>query len=119
MNKIGFNVLAWSAEMSGALLPILDRLKKIGYDGAEFFVGGSPEESFKLVGKHCADIGLQVTTVTVLSPDENPISPDVKVREKSKELYRSCQRLTVHRSKLPHRQEGLGCHTHPLAPRYH
>jgi len=85
MNKIGFNVLAWSAEMSDDLLPILDRLKAIGYDGAEFFVGGSPEESFKLVGKHCQDIGLEVTTVTVLSPEENPISPDAKIREKSKE----------------------------------
>ena len=40
MNKIGFNVLAWSAEMSEELLPVLDRLKKIGYDGAEFFIGG-------------------------------------------------------------------------------
>jgi D-psicose/D-tagatose/L-ribulose 3-epimerase len=85
MNKIGFNVLAWSAEMSADLLPILDRLKAIGYDGAEFFVGGSPEESFKLVGKHCQNIGLEVTTVTVLSPEENPISPDAKIREKSKE----------------------------------
>jgi D-psicose/D-tagatose/L-ribulose 3-epimerase len=85
MNKIGFNVLAWSAEMSDDLLPILDRLKAIGYDGAECFVGGSPEESFKLVGKHCQDIGLEVTTVTVLSPEENPISPDAKIREKSKE----------------------------------
>lgn len=88
MNKIGFNVLAWSAEMSESLLPILDRLKEIGYDGAEFFIGGSPEESFKMVGKHCADIGLEVTTVTVLSPEENPISPDVAVREKSKERLR-------------------------------
>ena len=85
MNKIGFNVLAWSAEMSEDLLPVLDRLKLIGYDGAEFFVGGSPEESFKLVGKHCQNIGLEVTTVTVLSPEENPISPDPKIREKSKE----------------------------------
>ena len=37
MNKIGFNVLAWSAGMSDELLPIMDRLKKIGYDGVEFF----------------------------------------------------------------------------------
>lgn len=88
MNKIGFNVLAWSAEMSVDMLPILDRLKAIGYDGAEFFVGGSPEESFKLVGKHCQNIGLEVTTVTVLSPEENPISPDAKIREKSKEKLR-------------------------------
>lgn len=28
MNKIGFNVLAWSANMSDELKPILDRLKK-------------------------------------------------------------------------------------------
>lgn len=88
MNKIGFNVLAWSAEMSADLLPILDRIKEIGYDGAEFFVGGSPDESFRLVGKHCADIGLEVTTVTVLSPEENPISSDPKIREKSKEKLR-------------------------------
>jgi len=85
MNKIGFNVLAWSAVVSEDLFPILDRLKAIGYDGAEFFVGGSPEESFKLVGRHCQNIGLEVTTVTVLSPEENPISPDPKIREKSKE----------------------------------
>ena len=39
MNKIGFNVLAWSAEISEQLFPILDRLKAIGYDGAEFFIG--------------------------------------------------------------------------------
>ena len=81
-------MLAWSAEMSVDMLPILDRLKAIGYDGAEFFVGGSPEESFKLVGKHCQNIGLEVTTVTVLSPEENPISPDAKIREKSKEKLR-------------------------------
>ncbi|WP_026966962.1 sugar phosphate isomerase/epimerase family protein [Algoriphagus terrigena] len=88
MNKIGFNVLAWSAVVSEDLFPILDRLKAIGYDGAEFFVGPWEERAFKAVGKHCADIGLEVTTVTVLSPEENPISPDKHIREKSKERLR-------------------------------
>src|SRR5688572_20111545 len=88
MNKIGFNVLAWSAVVSEDLFPILDRLKAIGYDGAEFFVGPWEEKVFKAVGKHCADIGLEVTTVTVLSPEENPISPDKQIREKSKERLR-------------------------------
>ena len=77
-------MLAWSAVVSDELFPILDRLKEIGYDGAEFFVGPWEEKGFKSVGKHCADIGLEVTTVTVLSPEENPISPDPKVREKAK-----------------------------------
>ena len=88
MNKIGFNVLAWSAVVSEDMFPILDRLKAIGYDGAEFFVGPWEEKAFKAVGKHCADIGLEVTTVTVLSPEENPISPDKQIREKSKERLR-------------------------------
>ncbi|WP_026951000.1 sugar phosphate isomerase/epimerase family protein [Algoriphagus mannitolivorans] len=88
MNKIGFNVLAWSAVVSEGLFPILDRLKEIGYDGAEFFVGPWEEKAFRAVGKHCKDIGLEVTTVTVMGADENPISPDVKVREKAKEKLR-------------------------------
>ncbi len=88
MNKIGFNVLAWSAEMSAELLPILDRLKSIGYDGAEFFIGGAEEKAFRLVGDHCKNIGLEVTTVTVMSPDENPISPDAAIREKGKAKLR-------------------------------
>ncbi len=85
MNKIGFNVLAWSAVVSDDLFPILDRIKAIGYDGAEFFVGPWEEKAFKRVGKHCADIGLEVTTVTILGPDENPVSSDPKIRENSKE----------------------------------
>ncbi len=85
MNKIGFNVLAWSAEISGDLLPILDRLKEIGYDGAEFFIGSTDEKSCRLVGDHCRKIGLEVTTVTVMGPDENPISPDPIIRKKAEE----------------------------------
>lgn len=81
-------MLAWSAVVSEDMFPILDRLKTIGYDGAEFFVGPWEEKAFKAVGKHCADIGLEVTTVTVLSPEENPISPDKQIREKSKERLR-------------------------------
>ena len=40
MIKVGFNVLAWTAEVSEKLFPIADRLKKIGYDGVECFIGG-------------------------------------------------------------------------------
>ncbi len=85
MNKIGFNVLAWSAVMSDDLIPILDRLKKIGYDGAEFFVGSPEEPAYKRIGDHAKNIGLEVTTVTVLGPEENPISADELVKKKSLE----------------------------------
>ena len=85
MNKIGFNVLAWSAGMSDDLLPIIDRLKKIGYDGVEFFVGAPDEAAYKSVGKHSFDIGLEVTTVTVVSPEANPINESAAVRAKGLE----------------------------------
>lgn len=83
MNKIGFNVLVWSANMSDELIPILDRLKRIGYDGAEFFLGSPDIAAYKRIGDYAANIGLEVTTVTVLGKDENPISEDAATRAKS------------------------------------
>ncbi len=82
MNNIGFNVLAWSAGMSDELLPIMDRLKKIGYDGVEFFIGSPDEQAYKRLGNHAQDIGLEVTTVSVLGKEENIIDPEDAVRKK-------------------------------------
>ncbi len=85
MNKIGFNVLAWSAGMSDELKPILDRLKKIGYDGAEFFIGSPDKPAYKRIGDHAKDLGLGTTAVFVLGPEENPIDPSSLIREKGLE----------------------------------
>ena len=74
MNKIGFNVLAWSAGVSEDLFPIVERLKLIGYDGVEYFVGSPNELEYKNLGQHSKDVGLEVTAVTVVSPEANPIS---------------------------------------------
>jgi len=83
MNKIGFNVLAWSASVSDELKPIIERLKEIGYDGVEFFVGSPDEKAYKEIGEFTANAGLESSTVFVLGPDENPIDPDPKVRAKA------------------------------------
>jgi D-psicose/D-tagatose/L-ribulose 3-epimerase len=71
--------------MSDGLLPILDRLKEIGYDGAEFLVGSPDEPAYKRIGEHARKIGLEVTTVFVLGADENPIDPSSSVRENALE----------------------------------
>ncbi|MEX2514424.1 MAG: sugar phosphate isomerase/epimerase [Cyclobacteriaceae bacterium] len=83
MNKIGFNVLAWSALVSEDLKPIIDRLKTIGYDGVEFFVGAPDEKAYQSIGEHLRSLGLESTSVFVLGPDENPIDPDPKIRGKA------------------------------------
>jgi D-psicose/D-tagatose/L-ribulose 3-epimerase len=82
-NKIGFNVLAWSAAVSDDLKPIIDRLKTIGYDGVEFLVGAPDEAAYKRIGAYTQSLGMETTTVFVLGPDENPIDPDAKIRAKA------------------------------------
>jgi D-psicose/D-tagatose/L-ribulose 3-epimerase len=84
-NKIGFNVLAWSAVMSDELLPIIDRLKEIGYDGVEFLIGSPDKTAYQRIGDHVQSLGMETTCVFVLSKDENPIDPSAAVREKALE----------------------------------
>ena len=85
MNKIGFNVLAWSAVISDEIIPIVDRLKEIGYDGVEFFVGSPDNAAYRRIGDYCRNLGLEVTTVSVVSKDENPISNSAATRSKGLE----------------------------------
>ena len=90
MNKIGFNVLAWSANISDDLKPIIERLKNIGYDGVEFFIGSPDEAAYNRIGNFTKDLGLGVTTVTVMNKDTNPISPEAPVRAKALEQIKWC-----------------------------
>ena len=80
MNKIGFNVLVWSAAMSDELMPVADRLKNIGYDGLECFLGGSDKTPYQRFGDHVHKLGMETTCVFVLGNDENIISPNKEVR---------------------------------------
>ena len=83
MIKIGFNVLAWTAEVSDKLLPIADRLKHIGYDGVECFIGAPDVNAYKKFGDHARSIGLETTAVTVVDKDTNPVDPSTVVRQKA------------------------------------
>jgi D-psicose/D-tagatose/L-ribulose 3-epimerase len=82
MNKIGFNVLAWSAAVSDDLKPIIDRLRGIGYDGVEFFIGSPDQAAYKRIGDHVQSQGMEATAVTLVGKDENPISESASVRAK-------------------------------------
>lgn len=82
MTKVGFNLLAWSAVVSEDLLPMAERLKEIGYDGIECFLGVEDKQVYRDFGREVGDLGLEMTCVMVLSPEENPISPSAEVRQK-------------------------------------
>jgi D-psicose/D-tagatose/L-ribulose 3-epimerase len=85
MIKVGFNVLAWTADVSDKVFPIADRLKRIGYDGAECFIGSPDNAAYRSFGDHAHNIGLETTAVTVMGVDTNPVDSSAVVRAKSLE----------------------------------
>ncbi|MGN6544985.1 MAG: sugar phosphate isomerase/epimerase family protein [Aureliella sp.] len=83
--KYGMNLLLWTGELNDTVLPVLEKLKKIGYDGVEIPIFNL-ELDYAAWGKRLDDIGLGRTAVTVRNVGDNPISPDAAVRARGVEL---------------------------------
>lgn len=83
--KYGMNLLLWSGEVDEALLPTIEKLKGLGYDGVELPLFNL-DLDYAGLGKRLDDMGLERTAVTVRNVDDNPISSDAKVRAKGIEL---------------------------------
>ncbi|HTF20179.1 MAG TPA: sugar phosphate isomerase/epimerase family protein [Chryseolinea sp.] len=83
MVKIGFNVLAWTADVSDNVFPIADRLKQIGYNGVECFIGAPDADAYRRFGDHAHNIGLETTAVTVVDKESNPVDSSPTVRAKA------------------------------------
>ncbi len=78
--KFGMNLLLWSGEMSDAMLPTLELLKNIGYDGVELPMFNMDVELYKPWRQRLDDLGLGRTAVTVRGVEDNPASPEAAVR---------------------------------------
>ena len=79
--KLGMNLLLWSGQLEERLLPILEQLKRIGYDGVEVPLFNL-DLDYSAWNNRLKDLGLGATAVTVRNGDDNPISPDARVRAK-------------------------------------
>jgi D-psicose/D-tagatose/L-ribulose 3-epimerase len=79
---LGFNLLLWTTHVTEADFPILEELKKAGYDGVEVPIFGGAVEEYAAIGKAIDDNGLRATGVCVI-PDaaHNCLSEDPAVRE--------------------------------------
>jgi D-psicose/D-tagatose/L-ribulose 3-epimerase len=83
--KFGMNLLLWSGELNDGMLPVLESLKKMGYDGVEVPIFNL-DLDYAAWGKRLDDLGLSRTAVTVRNEGDNPISPDANIRKKGVEL---------------------------------
>jgi D-psicose/D-tagatose/L-ribulose 3-epimerase len=95
--KFGMNLLLWSGELNDGMLPVLEQIKKIGYDGVEVPIFGGDPATFRPWAKRLDDLGFERTAVTIRTDADNPISPDAKIRaagmEATKRTLDCCQAL--------------------------
>jgi len=78
--KYGMNLLLWTAELNEHILPTLESLKQMGYDGIEIPLFNL-DLDYAAWGKRLDDVGLERTAVTVRTAADNPISGDPAVRQ--------------------------------------
>jgi D-psicose/D-tagatose/L-ribulose 3-epimerase len=78
--KFGMNLLLWTDALHDGMAPVVEQLKQIGYDGVEVPLFSCDERLCREWGRRLDDLGLERTAVTIRGADDNPISPDPRVR---------------------------------------
>jgi len=79
--KVGMNLLLWTAFVTEEHFPILEKIKKTGYDGVEIPLFDGDAGHYKKIKKELDNLGLGCTAVTVVNAETNPISPDASIRK--------------------------------------
>ena len=86
--KYGINLYLWADDMHDGLLPVLESLKLMGYDGVEIPIFDLNTEKWRRWAKRLDDLGLERTANTVIAPEHNPVSGDPAVRKVALEHIR-------------------------------
>ena len=77
--KFGMNLLLWTGELHDGMMPVLEMIKRLGFDGVELPIFNTNLD-YAAWGKKLDSLGLGRTAVTVRGVEDNPISPDASVR---------------------------------------
>ena len=78
--KYGLNLLLWTDRMHDGMVPVVEKIKALGYDGVEIPIFELDEPLHRRWGQKFDALGLERTAVTVRGPGDNPISPSAAVR---------------------------------------
>lgn len=87
--KFGMNLLLWTGELHDGMIPVLEMIKRLGFDGVELPIFNTNLD-YAAWGRRLDSIGLGRTAVTVRVADDNPISPDASVRARGVENTKRC-----------------------------
>ena len=78
--KVGMNLLLWSGSITAEHFPIIAKIRAAGFDGVEIPLFGGDAAQYKELRAELDKQGLACSTVTIMTPEANPISPDAGVR---------------------------------------
>ena len=79
--KTGMNLLLWTGLVTEEHFPLLGKIKAAGFDGVELPVFEGEISHYKMLRKELDKQGLKCTTVTIVTPETSPISPDAAIRK--------------------------------------
>src|SRR5438552_15286382 len=79
--KYGINLYLWADDMHDELLPVLESLKRLGYDGVEVPIFDLDLSKWTRWAKRLDELGLERTANTVIAPEHNPVSLDPAIRK--------------------------------------
>lgn len=79
--KTGMNMLLWTGLVTDEHFPLLSKIKNAGFDGVEIPVFEGDVSHYQMLRKELDKQGLKCTTVTIVTPETSPISPDPAVRK--------------------------------------
>ncbi len=93
--KTGMNLLLWTTHVTEQHFPLLAKLKQAGFDGVEIPVFEGDAGHYKKMAAELKNQGLGCTTVTVVTPETSPISPDPKIRQGALDRHKWAIEMTA------------------------
>lgn len=87
--KVGMNLLLWTGSVTAEHFSLIGKLKSAGFDGIELPVFGGTPVDFKPIRAELDKQGLKCTTVTILTKENNAVSPDASIRQKASDWLKT------------------------------
>ena len=92
--KYGIHQMLFTENFTEQDLPILDKVRELGFDGIEFVLFQPDSFPADAVRRHAESIGLEINTAIGLSAEHNLISPDPTTRRRGVEFMKQLVSLT-------------------------
>ena len=90
MFTYGLELLLWTETFTAESLPLIERAKRLGFDGVEIHIRYPEELPVEGIRRALAENGMRVSFVVIFTGDNNPVSPDPAVRRTGLDFFKRC-----------------------------